>query len=371
MKQVLLLSKTLCCFLFFQFMCSATLSAQGAGNERGEQQVAGHIPPAKQNWLGFAEMTLSESGNICVIPYTFPNGDGMGGEESYFYLRTVIFLADDNMSAYDPLYFYYNLPNGESDIIPVVNNSTNPLQVYLGEMTESISAEFGEVPPVDYCAMFIFAPCMPVCEDYEGCGEFSYQLLTQKNGYGFVPYPIGNGLFPSEIFQSDEFGNTFHYTEYKEICCSADAVPSSNNPDPCNGVGGTTQITPAPDPYPLNTTSPCNSQGLGLLVNQDNIFGSAVGQVLEEKKTETQVSLFPNPSSTDITIQYKSSRPGQVQFDCMDFQGRVIKSTKRNGYHKDVHQETFDVSSWQSGIYFIKISSPDDSQVIRFVKSTP
>ena len=370
MKQGSLFTKIISSFCLLQFLLSINSYAQVIGSGDGYSG----IPPEKHNWIGFAEMTSSESGTTCVVPYAFPAGEGE--YDYYFYLRTVVFLADDNLSAYDPLYLYYNLPNGQSNIVPITNTNPDPLLVYVGEITEEIRQEFGEVPPVGYCAMLIFEACMPECTDFEGCGKFSTQLLTHDGNGPFTPYPIGNaeypignGLFPSDIFESDEFGYAFHYTEFKEICCSSDNPYNPNVDDPCSGYGGTVQITQAPNPYPYNP-SPCYNHGLGLKANTENVFASLSGQKLEQKNIEAKTILFPNPASSNVIIQYQSDQIGLVRLDCMDAQGRILKSIEINSFQKGMYQETIDVSSWQAGIYFIRVSSSEESQTLRFVKSS-
>ena len=355
MKRVTLFSKATTCALLFQLVCAFSLNAQG-------------IPPIKNNWLYFAEMAIGEGGATCVIPYSTPVGENQ--QEHHFILEALVYLNDLDFAGNDPLEYYYNLPNGESGMIEINHENlaiNNPL-LYIGEMTQDFKDKFGEISGIDSCAYLLFEACMPDCEPYVGCGEFSSQLVGTIEGQGFGGYQLGNSLFPLTIFEADENNRAYHYTEYKEICC-ASGTYVYGSADPCAWLGGTMQITPAPDPYPFNQ-SPCGGPINPLIADPTNSHHSHSGHTHSPQKTRPGIDVFPNPSSSEITIQYESEQSGTVQFEFMDAQGRKLGNTKTVNYQTGVHQEMIDVLSWAPGVYFVKVSTTTDTQVARFVRAT-
>ncbi|MEO1263064.1 MAG: T9SS type A sorting domain-containing protein [Bacteroidota bacterium] len=356
MKLVSLLSKAIVCVLVFKLVFALSLNGQG-------------WPPIKNNWLYFAEMTIGEGGQACVIPYTKPIGEGE--VEHYFLFEACVYLADLNFGEEGPLY-YYNLPNGESDYVEIHPNNVGVGYglVYIGEMTQELKDEFGEIPGINYCAFLVFEACMPDCEPYMGCGEYSSQLLGHIEREGLGAYQMGNNLFPLSIFEADENGRAYHYTEFKEICCATGEIipPNGWGDDPCNGAGGTTKITPAPDPYPFSQ-SPCGGQISPLIADPSNIPFSHAAQSLMQQKAAPAIDIFPNPSSSDVTVRYQSDLSGTVRFEFLDAQGRIVGHATTINYLKGTHQEKINVSSWLPGIYFVKVSTAADTQVLRFVRA--
>ena len=86
---------------------------------------------------------------------------------------------------------------------------------------------------------------------------------------------------------------------------------------------------------------------------------SSIG--LESINTKYEIKLFPNPTINNIVISLKGI--DCVMIDVIDIQGKVLSHESRV-FNKDL----INLSSYQSGIYFVKIITPDGSKQIRVIK---
>ena len=68
----------------------------------------------------------------------------------------------------------------------------------------------------------------------------------------------------------------------------------------------------------------------------------------------SEISIFPNPVSSEITISYELEQATDVQISIIDASGRIIQSNMVNN-RASVNAETIDVSRLNSGFYFVKI----------------
>ena len=95
-------------------------------------------------------------------------------------------------------------------------------------------------------------------------------------------------------------------------------------------------------------------------VNVDDFLISGV--LANESFELNNISVYPNPSNGLVTISYGTLEPNQIQV--YDISGKLIL-TKEN---LNVSESNIDLSTATQGIYFIKISSENQSVVKRLVK---
>jgi hypothetical protein len=77
------------------------------------------------------------------------------------------------------------------------------------------------------------------------------------------------------------------------------------------------------------------------------------------------VRLFPNPSSSLFHIDLSQSVSDISHFDILDNLGSVIKTVNVN--HSNVNVYSVDMSSYPSGVYFVKVNGNDFSQTLRMI----
>ncbi len=64
--------------------------------------------------------------------------------------------------------------------------------------------------------------------------------------------------------------------------------------------------------------------------------------------------LYPNPASDYTTLRGVLSAPGQLSFQLIDIQGRVLQSHPQQYFQNAVEKE-FSISELASGMYFIRL----------------
>ncbi|MEO1263061.1 MAG: T9SS type A sorting domain-containing protein [Bacteroidota bacterium] len=355
MKQTILFTKTIVSVLFFQLVFVFTINAQG-------------WPPIKNNWEGLSYMSLSDGGGVCITPDITPD---VGFTFSFM---TLVYFANNNFSGpeIEPVYLYYNLPNGETGIQgPITSASV---------VTEQIRETFNVPEGIDYYAFFVWDVCFPECFEYSFCTEMSTQLV--KNDLGVhSPYPMGNDLFPTNMFECDPSNLAYHYSEYKEICCPGIAAPPPGSTEllPCEsiygpGSSGAVRITEAPRTYSYNP-SPCDGVVNGRIIDPNDLESVTAANAFNENLKQTReikaddYAIFPNPANSNVTVQYTLNESGFVTYEWLDTQGRTIDQLEQNILTTGNYAESFNISSWQPGIYFLKISTPDGVKSLRFIKS--
>jgi hypothetical protein len=84
------------------------------------------------------------------------------------------------------------------------------------------------------------------------------------------------------------------------------------------------------------------------------------------------ITVSPNPASTNLRIKGLLNRPGFIEFHVVDVNGRVM-SIDPKSYYINYFEKEFNVSSFNEGIYFIRLmyQSMDNntkSAVFKFIK---
>jgi Secretion system C-terminal sorting domain len=77
--------------------------------------------------------------------------------------------------------------------------------------------------------------------------------------------------------------------------------------------------------------------------------------------TTAEITVFPNPSSGEITITGKEISPTAIV--------RFFDAETRLMYERSLGDGIFDTSTWAAGMYWIQILDQEKTQIIRFVKS--
>jgi hypothetical protein len=84
------------------------------------------------------------------------------------------------------------------------------------------------------------------------------------------------------------------------------------------------------------------------------------------------ISVSPNPASTNLCIKGLLNRPGFIEFHVVDVNGRVM-SIDPKSYCINYFEKEFNVSSFNEGIYFIRLmyqsmDADTKSAVFKFIK---
>ena len=140
----------------------------------------------------------------------------------------------------------------------------------------------------------------------------------------------------------------------------------------CPGAQWTgTDLTLKTYSYPLNSLGAPSNVIFRIVFHSDesvnqkgvNVDDFVITGVLANESFEmSNISVYPNPSNGLVTITYGTFEPTQIQV--YDISGKLIL-TKES---LNVSETNLDLSSASQGIYFIKISSENQSVVKRLIK---
>jgi hypothetical protein len=96
-------------------------------------------------------------------------------------------------------------------------------------------------------------------------------------------------------------------------------------------------------------------------------FDPTVG--LNEESTEINgVSLYPNPTSTETTINFYLETKGDVNITLSDLTGKSVGAIELANLTIGVNSTNIDCSSLNSGVYYVTISTNGSSVTKKFVK---
>lgn len=117
-----------------------------------------------------------------------------------------------------------------------------------------------------------------------------------------------------------------------------------------------------------DTTVFCDTVGMDSLGNLKSGFGIEVRDQLlvgidEEKDDFAELNLFPNPANKVINLDLRAIEES-LNVRIMDFSGRVI--LERNNLQSG-NLESFDVSEYSKGIYFMLLDNGSTQKVEKFI----
>jgi len=83
-------------------------------------------------------------------------------------------------------------------------------------------------------------------------------------------------------------------------------------------------------------------------------------------------AVYPNPVKGQAQIEYSLKAPGEVELAVYDVLGRLVRQVVNESQPAGVHKVTWDGKDAngklaESGVYFMKLSSPGISKTTRFV----
>ncbi len=87
----------------------------------------------------------------------------------------------------------------------------------------------------------------------------------------------------------------------------------------------------------------------------------------EKKETKNSLTVYPNPTSGLITLQYELQRPSDVQARVIDVFGRLITTKSFGTQQSGKHSENLELQTYQSGTYLLIIETNKGSKITKVV----
>ncbi len=95
-------------------------------------------------------------------------------------------------------------------------------------------------------------------------------------------------------------------------------------------------------------------------------FVFSVTGVTEHTIKSADLNLFPNPAKNRVTVRFNSNNTANVTIELIDLMGKTIRKTDRN-IVKGINQTDLDLSDFEKGIYFVKVSLDTHSVTTKLI----
>jgi hypothetical protein len=93
----------------------------------------------------------------------------------------------------------------------------------------------------------------------------------------------------------------------------------------------------------------------------------AISSINESVQSDFKMSVYPNPVNDKLIVNYHLNTASEISFEIYNLLGSKVKSFAPFKQNSGSHLETqFDTESLNNGIYFLKINTNENSQIIRF-----
>ncbi|TVQ81432.1 MAG: T9SS C-terminal target domain-containing protein [Flavobacteriales bacterium] len=105
----------------------------------------------------------------------------------------------------------------------------------------------------------------------------------------------------------------------------------------------------------------CGSDTICQMVWAENISVERFGELLD-------LRLFPNPNNGTFTLSFLQHLKGDLRVEIIDLSGRVLLNQLYTN-HQGAFDNTYDLNHLASGMYQLRLSSPDGTTMRSFVIS--
>ena len=100
--------------------------------------------------------------------------------------------------------------------------------------------------------------------------------------------------------------------------------------------------------------------------------GSYVGvgehQVIDDVEDISEISIYPNPLSTEGNVAFELGSRSDVEFKVYDLQGKIINQVVWSNMNSGKHNMSFNVDKLPSGTYLVTLKAGTSTEVTKFIK---
>ncbi len=105
----------------------------------------------------------------------------------------------------------------------------------------------------------------------------------------------------------------------------------------------------------------------GLSVYKDGGVILSQKKILSESQSILNLNVFPNPTSNLINLQYELQESDDVFIEVLDLSGNILTSSFLSNQIIGTHHKKINLEKFNSGIYFIKITTSKSAQVKKVI----
>ncbi len=115
--------------------------------------------------------------------------------------------------------------------------------------------------------------------------------------------------------------------------------------------------------YNMNYTA----AGIGAAIDEALLECNAgTTSVSEIDNTNFNLQLFPNPAQNIVTVSYELTESSILTIDVINMIGENVQTISNSFQNRGSVEFQFETNSLNDGIYFLRIQSKKDSQVLKF-----
>ncbi len=104
--------------------------------------------------------------------------------------------------------------------------------------------------------------------------------------------------------------------------------------------------------------------------DENLVLETGTSDIEDTPLSKTALSVFPNPTATDLTLHFDLAEAEKMTIQVFDYQGVVVKNvTAQQAFDKGQNQWQVRTGDLPNGVYFVKLSSDKTYGVQQFVKS--
>lgn len=107
--------------------------------------------------------------------------------------------------------------------------------------------------------------------------------------------------------------------------------------------------------------------GVGSTFTHKQVFmntGVDVG-LRESADTKAEFSIYPNPSRTEVFVDFETSPEKSYSIDIVDMQGRIRKKATFRSVKNGMQHDRIDLSGLSTGTYFVKLRNNEGKEGVR------
>jgi len=119
-----------------------------------------------------------------------------------------------------------------------------------------------------------------------------------------------------------------------------------------------------------NISNPSDYFNTGIYAQNISVDGQIgpLGIFSQPTETNSSLSIFPNPSASQLNISFELSDAGPVQIDLLDINGRKIAKIYHGKFKRGTHSITMEVDDLVNGIYLVRLQSDKSTSFVRLIK---
>jgi hypothetical protein len=132
-------------------------------------------------------------------------------------------------------------------------------------------------------------------------------------------------------------------------------------------ITDTVYLAPSLSPFVSSTISPASNYPVvftNVMVNDSTFCMALNPKGIEDILSENAVSVFPNPSSGNFTVEINSLKGNSIRIEVYDVLGQMVMEKKEENVPGNFH-ESLDLSVMPDGIYFVAVKVDDRIVVVK------